>query len=219
MEDSTNTGLYYMNARYYNPNTGRFLSQDSYKGSAYAPWTQHLYTYDGNNPVNMVDPTGHFGEGLANWWAGIKEDAVSMWNGIGQNLERRANEAFDTPSFRSISNYLTLGMVERAEARYSAMQADPSFSSIANYATMGFADTFNRAVNPEEPLSLDHLLSSLSVATTIYATYSVANSAITTRANIKAWENGIKIPPIMHSNRLESLEQSLDIQSMALIKL
>ncbi len=54
-----NTGLYYMNARYYNSNTGRFISQDSYKGSAYEPWTQNIYTYCGNNPVNMVDPTGH----------------------------------------------------------------------------------------------------------------------------------------------------------------
>lgn len=53
------SGVYYMNARYYNPNTGRFLSQDSYKGNPYEPWTQHLYTYCGNNPVNMVDPTGH----------------------------------------------------------------------------------------------------------------------------------------------------------------
>jgi len=31
----SNTGLQYMNARYYNSNTGRFLSQDSYKGSPY----------------------------------------------------------------------------------------------------------------------------------------------------------------------------------------
>jgi RHS repeat-associated protein len=36
----TSTGLYYMNARYYNSNTGRFLSQDSYKGSAYEPWLE-----------------------------------------------------------------------------------------------------------------------------------------------------------------------------------
>ena len=42
--------------------TGRFLTQDSYTGNPYDPWTQHLYAYCGNNPVNMVDPTGH------SWW-------------------------------------------------------------------------------------------------------------------------------------------------------
>ena len=47
-----------MNARYYQPGTGRFLSQDSYTGNAYDPWTQHLYIYCGNNPTSMIDPTG-----------------------------------------------------------------------------------------------------------------------------------------------------------------
>ena len=48
-----------MNARFYNPSSGRFLSQDSYSGNPQDPWTQHLYAYCGNNPVNMIDPTGH----------------------------------------------------------------------------------------------------------------------------------------------------------------
>ena len=53
------TGLQYMNARFYQPTTGRFLSQDSYTGNAYDPWTQHLYSYCMNNPTNYIDPTGH----------------------------------------------------------------------------------------------------------------------------------------------------------------
>ena len=49
-----------MNARYYNSETGQFISKDTYLGEAYSPWTQNLYSYTGNNPVNYVDPTGHF---------------------------------------------------------------------------------------------------------------------------------------------------------------
>ena len=56
----TSSNLQYMNSRFYQPSTGRFLSQDAYSGNAYDPWTQHLYTYCGNNPTTMVDPTGHF---------------------------------------------------------------------------------------------------------------------------------------------------------------
>ena len=54
-----NSGTYYLGSRHYDPNTGRFLQQDTFKGDVYSPWTQNLYTYTSNNPVNYVDPTGH----------------------------------------------------------------------------------------------------------------------------------------------------------------
>ena len=53
------TGLYYLNARYYNPEDGRFLTEDTYRGENNQPDTQHLYVYCANNPVNYVDPSGH----------------------------------------------------------------------------------------------------------------------------------------------------------------
>lgn len=54
------TGLYYMNARYYDPEDGRFISRDSYRGNPSNPSTLHLYAYCANNPVSYQDPSGHF---------------------------------------------------------------------------------------------------------------------------------------------------------------
>ena len=56
-DDSTK--LYYLNARYYHPQEGQFLSQDSYRGEQEDPDTQNLYVYCHGNPVNYVDPSGH----------------------------------------------------------------------------------------------------------------------------------------------------------------
>jgi RHS repeat-associated protein len=53
------SGLYHLYSRFYNPGVGRFITQDTYKGSVWEPWTQNLYVYVGNNPVNFTDPTGH----------------------------------------------------------------------------------------------------------------------------------------------------------------
>ena len=53
------TGLYYYNARFYDPEDGRFLTQDTYRGENMEPDTLHLYAYCANNPVNYVDPSGH----------------------------------------------------------------------------------------------------------------------------------------------------------------
>jgi RHS repeat-associated protein len=48
------TGLYYMGARYYDPNSGRFLSADPLGHGA----SMDLYSYCGGDPNNGLDPTG-----------------------------------------------------------------------------------------------------------------------------------------------------------------
>ena len=57
------TGMYYLRARYYDPYTGRFVSEDSYWGEDENPLSLNLYTYCSNDPVNFTDPTGHLQKG------------------------------------------------------------------------------------------------------------------------------------------------------------
>jgi RHS repeat-associated protein len=54
------TGMYYLIARYYNPEQGVFISADPDPGDDDDPITQNGYTYADNNPVMHVDPDGHW---------------------------------------------------------------------------------------------------------------------------------------------------------------
>lgn len=89
------TGFYYYRARYYDANTGRFLSQDplSFRGGGF-----NLYQYVLGNPINSTDPTGlapsggtpgssgtpGVGEGLLSLIGGILAGGVVA--GVGQTL-------------------------------------------------------------------------------------------------------------------------------------
>ncbi len=53
------SGFYYLRARYYDPTIGRFISKDSYEGSITNPLSLNLYTYCINNPAKYVDPSGN----------------------------------------------------------------------------------------------------------------------------------------------------------------
>ena len=52
-------GLNYARARYYKPELGRFISEDTYKGSLWNPQSQNGYAYVQNNPLKYVDLSGH----------------------------------------------------------------------------------------------------------------------------------------------------------------
>ena len=50
------TGMYYLESRYYDPEIRRFISADNVVITSLAG--TNLYMYCGNNPVNMTDPSG-----------------------------------------------------------------------------------------------------------------------------------------------------------------
>lgn len=78
--------LYYLRARYHNPATGRFWTPDSFEGFATDPASLHHYTFNQNDPVNRLDPSGHISlaenlqvSGLAPI---VRGAFLSLWDGV-----------------------------------------------------------------------------------------------------------------------------------------
>ena len=80
------TGLYYLNARMYDPLTARFLQEDTYTGTHNDPLSLNLYTYCHNEPLMYSDPTGH----------------KSLWKKIRDTVSSAVSTVSDTT--RTVTN-------------------------------------------------------------------------------------------------------------------
>ena len=59
IEEDKETGLLYAKARFYDPDTGKFLSEDAWAGDQLIAPSLHKYLYAYQNPTVWIDPTGH----------------------------------------------------------------------------------------------------------------------------------------------------------------
>ena len=136
------SGLLYMNARYYNPATARFLSQDTYTGSASVPWTQHLYAYCNNNPVNMVDPTGHRAGGL------MRPLLVNIEDGGGGRYEPQDSGVTPEEPLEKYSSVRDSIVIKREnEAQFLLNQCeDEMIDLISNYGMTSACDMLGNQV-------------------------------------------------------------------------
>ena len=64
----TETSLYYLQTRYYDPSTCRFLSADVVLSTGQGVLGHNAYAYCGNNPTSRVDSGGFFWEELSEYW-------------------------------------------------------------------------------------------------------------------------------------------------------
>jgi RHS repeat-associated protein len=68
------TGLYYLQSRYYNHQWGRFLNADKVVAGIGSSIGYSMFTYCGNNPINLADPSGYWPK----WIRDIAND-ISNW--------------------------------------------------------------------------------------------------------------------------------------------
>ncbi|AZR73501.1 hypothetical protein BBF96_08950 [Anoxybacter fermentans] len=129
-------GLYYYGARYYDPETGRFITEDVYQGNLINPLSQNLYIYVLQNPLKYVDPSGY----MANLTAGTggttseltdrdierlkeivnnddrltaeeKQDLNNTFSNINRNLKKSNTQIIDHPDLERLTNLYLEGKI------------------------------------------------------------------------------------------------------------
>ena len=81
-EQDNSTGLYFYEARYYDPVLGRFISADTLVPSTTDPQAFNRYSYARNNPIIFNDPSGHFFKSI---FKGIKKAFKSVEKFVFKN--------------------------------------------------------------------------------------------------------------------------------------
>ncbi|WP_308423111.1 deaminase domain-containing protein, partial [Paenibacillus marchantiophytorum] len=107
---------------------------------------------------------GEIANGAMTSWESFKEIGGDLHTG----LQTRGNKALDSPS--DFINWLTFGasggIQEGLKAR--AVESWDSTYDFFNWLTVGGIETVNGAINPDKPLSKEHWLASLGVASMVY---------------------------------------------------
>ena len=126
------TGLYYLNARMYDPKTARFVQEDTYRGEQNDPLSLNLYTYCSNEPLMYTDPTGHIS---LSWIKGKVIDPLynagsnvaSGAKKLGKKVVNKAVETWDYVSDKA-------GEAWDASTSYASEKASEAYTSLKNDA-------------------------------------------------------------------------------------
>jgi RHS repeat-associated protein len=111
------TGLqqYYLRARYYNPNNGRFNRLDPFAGNNFDPQSLHKYGYAHGDPINGSDPSGE-----------AEIDLTSVVDAIGSQYHYDLKPGEQAYLERQVESKTTIAKRSLAYRSYDARLNDPA---------------------------------------------------------------------------------------------
>lgn len=148
------TNLYYLNSRYYNPIWGRFLNADNYLKQNSEVLNFNLYLYANNNPVNKYDPNGHIWNWIQKQWNGLKQIVKNVIDNIVKTFKfdyiLEVGNGSDTgisakviETGLEVTNYVDYNEVRKNNNKYSSVTEVKGFT----IGSFGFSKTQEKIVS------------------------------------------------------------------------
>ncbi len=133
-------GLYYLRARYHNPDTGRFWTRDALEPSSSTP---NNYTYCNNDPSNRIDPVGRDSIPELSIATGLWSTARALFGGALGGLTGALAGGYDAILHGRVSNQeiaqaMTTGFREGSEAG-GGLAVLGGFGSIGQFGASAIA--------------------------------------------------------------------------------
>ena len=122
----TETGLYYLNSRYYSPEFGRFISADGQLNKTGLAET-NLFAYCDNNPIKRADQSGNI------WHIAVGALVGGLFGGITQAVSNLIQG-------KSATDGLLTSVVSGAASGALAASGAGLFTVIAGSAAIGMAE-------------------------------------------------------------------------------
>lgn len=160
-------GLYFAQARRYDAQSGRFVSEDKVRGFAVLPYTLNHYTHCWGNPENFVDVDGNLPMPISVGLDVIEDNFSSpssvgstVIDGIYSSVEVLAERNTHMPEFRTYFNSKGTKMVSisnsanyhggrggvRSVSEAKLLNPDTSASNYAAYEKLGKAYKWNKGL-------------------------------------------------------------------------
>ncbi|WP_372999464.1 N-acetylmuramidase domain-containing protein, partial [Lutispora sp.] len=113
-------GLWYAQARYYMPETGRFISEDPWPGDMTDPQTLNPYPYVVNNPLKYVDPLGlRPAYGVYSWEMPERDPVASTTKNVTEkNTKNNTNYSDCTQGTGNGGDKSSIGSVSEFKEKY-----------------------------------------------------------------------------------------------------
>ncbi len=140
------TGLYYLRSRYYDPYTGRFTSEDTYRGQDENPLSVNLYTYCTNDPIQFVDPSGHdkvlSQTAAVSIWDSSKSRSTFTINGVTKDFYvEKDGKVYDSNGY--VAGSLVNGHVSISDSAYNNIFGSSSSNTSPSNITLNVAEGKN----------------------------------------------------------------------------
>lgn len=201
----TETDLYYLNSRYYNPQWGRFISADDLLAVDNL-LGNNLFSYCSNNPVNYCDPSGHLATEVVAFLAAYMVELIAAAivtvgvTAIVTNPEFQETVADAVSGIRDFTN----NAVENIAASLSALKAHARIlatvreSSKQRYWSATLQKNY---VDLGRPLTYSQAVKEVIAGRSVFAVTEYEAKAVARAAGGRIGENNVPLIPEINTGK------------------